>query len=100
MPTVAQSKVVAPSGRASSPVLGGDALYRLAAFAWMQAALMVVQLVGLALATAGVLVGVGVLWTQLARALPLVGLFHHARALRALVLVASGIGLLALGRRR
>ena len=44
--------------------------------------------------------GAGVLWTQLARALPLVGLIHHARTVRALVLVAAGIGLLLLGRRR
>jgi hypothetical protein len=60
---------------------------------------MLVQLVGLSLATAGFLVAVGVLWTQLARALPVVGLLHHARALRAVVLVAGGIGLLVLGRR-
>jgi hypothetical protein len=100
MPTLSESKVVEPSGRASFTGLGGDGLYQLAAFAWVQAALMAVQVVGLALATGGFLIGVGVLWTQLARALPLVGLLHHARALRALVLVAGGIGLLLLGRRR
>jgi hypothetical protein len=105
MPTLTESKVVEPSGRASFTGLGGDGLHQLAAFAWaqaalMQAALMAVQLVGLALATGGFLIGVGVLWTQLARALPLVELFHHARALEAVVLVATGIGLLVLGRRR
>jgi hypothetical protein len=100
MPTLTESKVVEPSGRASFTGLGGDGLYQLAAFAWAQAALMAVQLVGLALATGGFLIGVGVLWTQLARALPLVELFHHARALEAVVLVATGIGLLVLGRRR
>jgi hypothetical protein len=75
-------------------------MYQLAAFAWTQVALMVLQVVGLALATAGFLMGLGVLWTQLARALPLIGLIHHARTVRALVLVAGGIGLLLLGRRR
>ena len=100
MPTLTESKVVEPSGRASFTGLGGDGLYQLAVFAWTQTALMAVRLIGLVLATAGVLIGVGVLWAQLARALPLVGLFHHARTLRALVLVAGGIGLLLLGRRR
>jgi hypothetical protein len=100
MPSPTESKVVAPGGRASFPGLGGDALYRLAAYAWVQAALTVVQLVGLALATGGLLIGVGVLWAQLARALPLVELLHHARALRALMLIAGGIGLLVPGRRR
>jgi hypothetical protein len=100
MPSLTESKVVAPGGRASFPGLGRDALYRLAAYAWVQAALTVVQLVGLALATGGFLIGGGVLWTQLARALPLIELLHNARALRALVLVAGGIGLVVLGRRR
>jgi hypothetical protein len=101
MPALTESKVVEPSPRASFPALGGSALYQeLPALLWTKAALMLMQVVGLTLATAGFLVGVGVLWTQLARALPLVGLLHHARALRAVVLVAGGIGLLVLGRRR
>jgi len=101
MPALTESKVVEPSPRASFLGRGGSALYQeLPAFLWTQAALMLMQVVGLALATAGLLVGVGVLWTQLARALPLVGLLHHPRALRAVVLVAGGIGLLVLGRRR
>jgi hypothetical protein len=101
MPALTGSKVVEPSARVSLPGLGGGALYQdLPAFPWVQAALMVVRLAGLALATGGFLVGVGVLWTQLARALPLVGLFHHARALGALVLLVAGVGLLVLGRRR
>ena len=101
MPALTESKVVEPSARASFPGLGGSTLYQeLSAFPWTQAALMVVQLVGLGLATGGVLIGVGVLWTQLARALPLVGLLHHVRTLRAVALVAAGLGLVALGRRR
>ena len=100
MPALTESKVVEPSGRSSFRGLGGDGMYQLAAFAWTQAALMVLQVVGLVLATAGFLMSVGVLWTQLARALPLVGLIHLARTVRALVLVAGGIGLLLLGRRR
>jgi hypothetical protein len=100
MPALTESKVVEPSGRASFPGLGGDGMYRLAASAWTQAVPMVLQVVGLALATAGSLIAVGVLWSQLARALPVVGLLHQARALRAVVLVAGGIGLLVLGRRR
>jgi len=99
MPALAEGKVVEPR-RPSFPGLGGDGMYQLTAFAWTQGALMALQVVGLALATAGFLVGMGVLWTHLARALPLVGLLHHARALRAVVLVAGGIGLLVLGRRR
>jgi len=100
LPALTESKVVEPSGRTSYRGLGGDGMYQLAAFAWTQAAPMVLQVAGLALATAGFLMGAGVLWTQLARALPLVGLIHHARTVRALVLVAGGIGLLLLGRRR
>ena len=100
MPALTESKVMEPSGRASFSGLGGDGMYQLAASAWPQAALMVLQVVGLALATAGFLIGVGVLWSQLARALPVVGVLRHARALRAVVLVAGGIGLLVLGRRR
>ena len=101
MPALIESKVVEPSARASFPGLGGGSLYQeLPAFPWTRAALMAVQLAGLALATAGSLIGVGVLWTQLARALPIVGLLHHLRALRAVALVAAGVGLMALGRRR
>lgn len=101
MSVLTGSRVAGSSAPVSLPGLGGGALYQdLPAFRWVQAALMLVQLLGLALATGGFLMGVGVLWTQLARALPLIGLFHHARALRALVLLVVGTGLLVLGRRR
>jgi hypothetical protein len=101
MPALTESKVVEPRVRASCTDLGGRALYReVATFSWTQAALMAVRLVGLALATGGFLIGVGVLWTHLARALHLARLFHRARALRAIVLVAAGSGLLVFGRRR
>ena len=101
MPALTGSKVAEPSARASLPgVGGGGALYQLPAVPWRQAALVAVQLVGLVLTAGGFLIGMGVLWCHLARALPLVELLHHARALRAATLTTAGIGLLALGRRR
>jgi hypothetical protein len=100
MPALTGSKVAEPSARASLPGVGGGALYQLPAVPWTQAALVAVQLVGLVLTLGGFLIGMGVLWVHLARALPLVELLHHARALRAATLTTAGIGLLALGRRR
>jgi hypothetical protein len=100
MTALAGSKVAEPSARASLPGLAGGALYQLPAVPWTQAALVAVQLVGLVLIAGGFLIGIGVLWVHLARALPLVGLLHHARALRAATLTAAGIALLALGRSR
>jgi hypothetical protein len=54
---------------------------------------------GLVLAGAGLVLGIAVVWTQLARALPLAALLHHARAGRAAVLLGAGAGFLLLGRR-
>jgi hypothetical protein len=54
---------------------------------------------GLVLAGAGLVLGIAVVWTQLARALPLAALLHHARVGRAAVLLGAGVGFLLLGRR-
>jgi hypothetical protein len=54
-----------------------------------------VLLAGLVLAGVGLLLGLAIVWTQLARALPLAPLLHHPRALRAALL--TGAGLLLLG---
>ena len=47
----------------------------------------------------GLLLGVGALWVQLARALPLAELVVHPAAVRAMMLAGAGLGLLLLGRR-
>jgi hypothetical protein len=62
---------------------------------WLRTAVL---LAGLALAGAGLVLGLAVVWTQLARALPLTALLHHPRALRATMLTVVGLGLLLLGR--
>ena len=100
MPALTGSKVAEPSARGSLPGVGGGALYQLPAVPWTQAALVAVQLVGLVLTLGGFLIGMGVVWAHLARALPLVELLHHGRALRAATLTTAGIGLLVLARRR
>ncbi len=64
--------------------------------AWARASL---RLAGLALGAVGLALGVGVIWTQLARALPLGELVHHPRAVRAMLVAGAGLGLLFLGRR-
>src|SRR5262245_20249584 len=54
-------------------------------------------LAGLALVGAGLVLGLAVVWNQLARALPLAALLHCPRALRAAVLLVFGLGLVLLG---
>jgi len=56
-----------------------------------------VLLAGLILAGVGLLLGLAVVWTQLARALPLAPLLHHPRALRAALLTGTGLILLGGG---
>lgn len=63
---------------------------------WLGTAIL---LAGLALVGAGLVLGLAVVWNQLARALPLAALLHRPRALRATVLVVLGLGLVLLGRR-
>jgi hypothetical protein len=62
---------------------------------WVRTA---VQLVGLVLGGSGLLLGLGVVWTQLARALPLAELLDRPRAVPALLLVVGGLGLFLAGR--
>jgi hypothetical protein len=57
-----------------------------------------VRLAGFVLGSIGLLLGLGVVWTQLARALPLAALLHHPRALRAMLFTGAGLGLLLVGR--
>jgi|SRR5215813_8711112 len=68
-----------------------DALLR-----WVRTA---AQLAGLVLGGAGLLLGLAVIWTHLARGLPLATLVHHHRALRAMLLTGAGLGFLLFGRR-
>jgi hypothetical protein len=78
-------------------VRDGEHLWRLElpAGPWVRT---VVRLVGFVLAGIGLLLGLGVVWTQLARALPLAALLHHPRALRSMLLTGAGLGLLLVGR--
>jgi hypothetical protein len=57
------------------------------------------QLVGLVLVGGGLLLGLGALWVQLGRALPLAELLHRPRAARAAMMTGAGLGVLLLGRR-
>jgi hypothetical protein len=66
---------------------------------WVARARAAMQLAGLALVAVGLLLGLGALWVQLARALPLAELLHHPRAVRAMLIAGAGLGLLFLGRR-
>lgn len=59
---------------------------------------MAVLLAGLVAGGAGLVLGLAVVWTQLARALPLAGLLHHPRALRATSLTILGLGFVLFGR--
>jgi hypothetical protein len=58
-----------------------------------------VRLGGLVLGGSGLLLGLGVVWTQLARALPLAELLDRPRAVPAMLLVSAGLGLLLAARR-
>jgi hypothetical protein len=60
----------------------------------------VVLLAGLVVAGAGVVLGLAVVWNQLARALPLTGVLHRPRAWRALLTTVAGLVLVALARRK
>ena len=66
---------------------------------WTEGLRAVALAAGLVLAGAGLVLGIAVVWTQLARALPITALLHHARAGRAVVLLGAGVGSLLLGRR-
>jgi hypothetical protein len=66
---------------------------------WLHGIRTAVQLAGLVLGGVGLLLGLAVIWTQLARALPLGTVIHHPRALRAMLLTGAGLGTLVLGRR-
>ena len=60
----------------------------------------VVLLAGLVLAGAGLVLGLALVWNQLARALPLTGVLHRPRAWRALLTTGAGLVLVALARHR
>jgi hypothetical protein len=72
---------------------------RLPSGQWVPRARATVRLAGLLLVTVGLALGLGVIWIQLARALPLAGLLHHPRAVRAMLIAGAGLALLFLGRR-
>ena len=65
---------------------------------WVQGVRTMVWLAGFVLGSIGLLLGLGVVWTQLARALPLPALLHHPRALRAMLFTGAGLGLLLVAR--
>jgi hypothetical protein len=65
---------------------------------WVQRVRTMVWLAGFVLGGIGLLLGLGVVWTQLARALPLAALLHHPRAVRAMLFTGAGLGLLLVGR--
>jgi hypothetical protein len=81
--------------------VAGEALRHpgISAPGWVRTVQTAVQLAGLAIGVAGLVLGLAVVWTQLARALPLVALLHHPRALRATILTVAGLGLVLFGRR-
>jgi hypothetical protein len=62
---------------------------------WLRTAILAA---GLALVGAGLVLGLAVVWNQLARALPLAALLHRLRALRATILTVAGLGLVLFGR--
>jgi hypothetical protein len=88
------SRVCTASDRESSRQVG---FLRVEWSEWGRSA---ARMAGLALVALGALIGLGAVWVQLARALPLGELLHHPRALRAIALAGGGVGLLLLGRRR
>jgi len=95
------TKIVDPSGpymlASARAVEDGERSRKPAtAHPWVRTA---VQLGGLVLGGSGLLLGLGVVWTQLARALPLGELLDRPRAVPALLLVIGGLGLLLVGRR-
>jgi hypothetical protein len=96
------NKTAGPGARYlhSAAGVAGEALPQpgISAPGWVWAVQTAVQLAGLALGAAGVVLGLAVVWTQLARALPLAALLHHPRALRATMLTVAGLGLLLFGR--
>jgi len=55
---------------------------------WLRTAVL---LAGLVLSGAGLVLGLALVWTQLARALPLTALLHHPRTWRALLAIAAGL---------
>src|SRR5262245_37185403 len=65
---------------------------------WAQGVRTAARLAGLLLGVSGVLLGLGVVWTQLARALPLTEVLDRPRAVPALLLIGAGLGLLRAGR--
>lgn len=73
---------------------------RLPRVEWVERARPIVQMAGLVLVAVGLLLALGALWIQLARALPLAPLLHHPRVLRAMILAGAGLGLLLMGRHR
>jgi hypothetical protein len=80
--------------------VAGEALRHpgISAPGWVRTVQTAVQLAGLAIGVAGLVLGLAVVWTQLARALPLVALLHHPRALRATILTVVGLGMFLFGR--
>ena len=51
-------------------------------------------LTGIVVSGAGLVLGLSVVWTQLARALPLTGLLQHRRTWRALLAIGAGLVLI------
>jgi len=58
---------------------------------WLGTAIL---LVGIVVSGAGLVLGLSVVWTQLARALPLTGLLQHRRTWRALLAIGAGLVLI------
>jgi hypothetical protein len=102
MTAVTGNKLAGPSARYLQPGAGldGGTLRHpgISAPGWVRAARTAVLLAGLALVGVGLVLGLAVVWTQLARALPLAALLHRPRALRATMLIVLGLGLVLLGR--
>ena len=82
------------------PAIAGLKRLRLPSVEWAPGARDVIRLAGLALVVTGLLLGLAALWLQLGRALPLVELLHHPRAVQAMLMSGAGLGLLFLGRTR
>jgi hypothetical protein len=58
---------------------------------WLRTAIL---LAGIVVSGAGLVLGLSVVWTQLARALPLTGLLQHRRTWRALLAIGAGLVLI------